>query len=120
MNFKQIILAGFLFLVVGNVFATNEGELDKKAIDKKACKFVQEQISIIEKFHNLKAGYSNELISASSFLGEITKLESKTGYSYKTLGKMDNNNDVQTWKTWFKENKHLLYWDAETKSVRLR
>lgn len=120
MNFKQIILAGFLFLVVGNVFATNDKDLHRKDIDKKACKYVQEQISIIEKFHNLETGYSFELASASHFLGDITKLASKTGYSYKTLGKMDNNNDVKTWKNWYQENKHSLYWDTLTKSVRLR
>lgn len=120
MNFKQIILTAFLFLVVGNVFAVSGKDDHKKDIDKKACKYVQEQISIIEKFHNLETGYSFELASASNFLGNISKLASKTGYDYKTLGKMENNNDVKTWKTWFEENKHSLYWDTVTKSVRLR
>ena len=118
MNIKSVILTGVLFLLMGNVFATDKN-IDKKNIDKKACKYVQERISIIEEFHNLEEGYSLELTSASNFLGQITNLKSKSGYSYETIGKTESN-DLKTWKNWFNENKHLLHWDSKTKTVFVR
>jgi hypothetical protein len=118
MNTKNIILTAILFLLVGNVFATDKN-IDKKNIDKKACKYVQERIAIIEEFHSLDEGYSIELISASNFLGQISNLKSKSGYSHQTIGKTESN-DLVTWKNWFNENKHLLHWDSESKSVIVR
>jgi len=115
MNIKSVILTGVLFLLIGNVFATDKN-IDKKNIDKKACKYVQERISIIEEFHSLEEGYSFELTAASNFLGQITNLKSKSGYSYETIGKTESN-DLKTWKNWFNENKHLLHWDSKTKTV---
>jgi len=119
MNIKNLILTGVLFLLVGNVFATEKSIVDKNDIDKRACKYVQERIAIIEDFHSLEEGYSIELISASNFLGEITKLKSKSGYSYQTIGKTESN-DLKTWKNWFNENKHLLHWDSKSKTVIVR
>ncbi len=118
MNIKSVILTGVLFLLMGNVFATDKN-IDKKNIDKKACKYVQERISIIEEFHNLEEGYSLELTSASNFLGQISNIKSKSGYSHETIGKTEIN-DLTTWKNWFNENKHLLHWDSESKSVIVR
>jgi len=118
MNIKNIILTGILFLLVGNVFAIDKN-IDKKNIDKKACKYVQERIAIIEEFHSLEEGYSLELTSASNFLGQITQLKSKSGYSYETIGQTESN-DLKTWKNWFNENKHLLHWDSKSKTVIVR
>ena len=118
MNIKSIILTGVLFLLIGNVFATDKN-ISKKNIDKRACKYVQERISIIEDFHNLEEGYSLELTSASNFLGQITNLKSKSGYSYETIGKTESS-DIKTWKNWFNENKHLLHWDDKSKTVIVR
>jgi len=118
MNFKSTILTTVLFLLIGNVFATDKN-IDKKNIDKKACKYVQERIAIIEDFHSLEEGYSLELTSASNFLGQITNLKSKSGYSYETIGKTESN-DLTTWKNWFNENKHLLHWDSKSKTVIVR
>jgi hypothetical protein len=114
MNIKTTLLTGILFLLISNVFAT-----EKNNIDKKACKYVQERISIIEEFHNLEEGYSLELTSASNFLGQITNLKSKSGYSYETIGKTKIS-DLKIWKKWFNENKHLLHWDSESKTVFVR
>ena len=118
MNIKNIILTGILFLLVGNVFATDKN-IDKKNIDKKACKYVQERLAIIEEFHNLEEGYSFELVSASNFLEQISNLKSKSGYTHSTIGKTETS-DLATWKNWFNENKHLLHWDSESKSVIVR
>jgi len=118
MNTKSIILTGILFLLIGNVFATDKN-IDKKNIDKKACKYVLERIAIIEEFHSLEEGYGFELTSASNFLEEITKLKSESGYGYKTIGETENN-DLKTWKNWFNENKHLLHWDSKSKTVIVR
>jgi len=118
MNFKSTILTTVLFLLIGNVFATDKN-IDKKNIDKKACKYVQERIAIIEDFHSLEEGYSFELTSASNFLGQITNLKSKSGYSYETIGKTESD-DLTTWKNWFNENKHLLHWDSKSKTVIVR
>jgi len=118
MNIKTTVLTGILFLLISNVFATDKN-IDKNDIDKKACKYVQERISIIEDFHSLEEGYSLELTSASNFLEQISNLKSKTGYSYETIGKTESN-DLKTWKTWFNENKHLLHWDSNTKTVIVR
>jgi len=93
--------------------------IDNIDIDKKACKYVQERISLIEKFHNLEDGFSIELKSASIFLSEITNLESKSGYSYRSIGTTEEN-DLSMWKNWFEKNKHLLYWDDQLKTVRVR
>jgi len=119
MNIKSVILTGILFLLIGNVFATEKNIVNKNDIDKKACKYVQERIDTIEDFHSLEEGYSIELISASNFLGEITKLKSKSGYSYETIGKTESN-DLKSWKNWFNENKHLLHWDNKSKTVIVR
>jgi len=119
MNIKSVILTGALFLLIGNVFATEKNSVDKNDIDKKACKYVQERITIIEDFHSLEEGYSIELISASNFLEEITQLKSKSGYSYQTIGETESN-DLKTWKNWFNENKHLLHWDSKSKTVIVR
>ena len=118
MNFKSTILTAILFLLIGNAFETDKN-IDKKNIDRKACKYVQERIAVIEDFHNLEEGYSFELTSASNFLGQITQLKSKSGYSYETIGKTESN-DLKTWKNWFNENKHLLHWDNESKTVIVR
>lgn len=118
MNIKSIILTGILFLLIGNVFATDKN-INKKNIDKKACKYVQERITIIEEFHNLEEGYSIELTSASKFLGQITNLKSKSGYSYETIGETESS-DLKTWQNWFNENKHLLHWDDKSKTVIVR
>lgn len=119
MNFKSTILTGILFLLTATAFATEKSNIDKNDIDKKACKYVQERIAIIEDFHNLEEGYSIELISASNFLGQISNLKSKSGYGYETIGKTESN-DLTTWKNWFNENKHLLHWDSKSKSVIVR
>jgi len=107
-----ILITAILF----SSFSFSNNEID---LDKKACKYVQERISIIEEFHNLEEGYSTELTSASNFLGQISQLKSKSGYSYKTIGKTESN-DLKTWKNWFNKNKHLLHWDSKSKTVIVR
>jgi len=108
-----------LILIAAILFSSFSFSNDKIDLDKKACKYVQERISIIEEFHSLEEGYSFELISASNFLGQISNLKSKSGYSHQTIGKTESN-DLATWKNWFKENKHLLHWDNASKSVIVR
>ncbi len=112
MNLKHVMLIGAMAITTSSIFGTEKDN----TIDKKACKYVKEQISLIEKFHNLEEGYSLELVSASNFLQQITQLKSKTGYSYETIG-LTKANDLEAWKKWFDENKHLLHWDKETKTV---
>ncbi|PHS03775.1 MAG: hypothetical protein COA88_15065 [Kordia sp.] len=108
-----------LFLISAIVFSSFSFSNDKIVIDKKACKYVQERISLIEKFHSLEEGYSFELLSASKFLAEITSFKSKSQYSYKSIGDAKEN-DINAWKIWFEGNKHLLYWDDQLKTVRVR
>jgi len=108
-----------LILIAAIVFSILSFSKDKIDVDKKACKYVQERISLIEKFHNLEEGYSLELILASKFLSEITNFNSKSGHSYKAIG-VTKENDLRTWKNWFEKNKHLLYWDNQLKTVRVR
>jgi len=115
MNTKNIILTGVLFLLIGSVHATDKNT-SKKNIDKKACRYVLQRIAVIQEFHSLEEGYGVELTSASNFLEKITKIKSKSGYSYETIGETKNN-DLKTWKNWFNENKHLLHWDRKTKTV---
>ena len=119
MNIKSVILTGILSLLIGNVFATEKNNVNKNDLDKKACKYVQERIDIIEDFHSLEEGYSLELTSASNFLGQITNLKSESGYGCETIGKTKIS-DLKTWKKWFNENKHLLHWDSKSKTVFVR
>lgn len=119
MTIKNIILTGVLFLTIGNVFATDKN-IDKKNIDKKACKYVQEQISTIESFYTNDEGYSLQLLEASQFLTTISEIESNYLYSYEAIGDALETNDVATWKNWFEANKHLLTWDDELKTVVLK
>lgn len=119
MTIKKIIFTGVLLLLVGNVFATDKN-IDKKNIDKKACKYVQERISTIEGFYTNDEGYSLELLEASKFLANISEIESNYLYSYEAIGDALETNDVTTWKNWFEANKHLLTWDDELKTVVLK
>jgi hypothetical protein len=119
MTIKRVILTGALFLLIGNAFATDKN-IDKKNIDKKACKYVQERISTIEDFYNNDEGYSLELLDASQFLGTISEIESDYLYSYEAIGDALETNDVTTWKNWFEANKHLLAWDDELQTVVLK
>lgn len=119
MTIKNIILTGALFLLVGNVFATDKN-IDKKNIDKKACKYVQERIATIEEFHNTDVGFSYELINASNFLGNITELKSDYLYSYESIGATEITESIVAWKNWFEANKHLLVWDDELDTVIIK
>lgn len=119
MTIKSVILTGVLFLVIGNVFATDKN-INKKDLDKKACKYVLEQISTIEKFYTDDEGYSVELLEASKFLSTISEIKSNYLYSYQAIGDALETNDVTTWKSWFEANKHLLAWDDELKTVVLK
>lgn len=118
MNFKKAILTVLLVTLVGNVFATT-GKGENTDVDKKACKYVKQQIELVEKFHSLEDGYSLELVSASKFLGEISNL--KSDWTYSCLADEPSTDiDVKTWKSWFEANKQNLYWDSQLKTVRLR
>lgn len=114
MTTKRILLTGILFLLIGNVFATD------KNIDKKACKYVQERLNTIEEFHSTDVGFSYELINASKFLVNITELKSDYSYSYEALGSTVKTESIKAWKNWFEANKHLLYWDAELETVKVK
>ena len=120
MNLRKVILTGILFLLVANVFAAgSDKDEDRKNVDRKACKYVQEQIDLVEKFHSLEEGYSVELVSASKFLGEISNLKSE--WKYSCLAEEPTSDiDVKNWKAWYNENKYNLYWDAKLKTVRMR
>lgn len=119
MTIKKIIITGVLFLSIGNAFATDKN-INKKELDKKACKYVQERISTIESFYNDDEGYSFQLLEASQFLTNISEIESNYLYSYEAIGDALETNDVTTWKNWFEANKHLLTWDDELKTVVLK
>lgn len=119
MTTKRILLTGILCLLIGNIFATDKN-IDKKNIDKKACKYVQERLNTIEEFHNSDVGFSFELVNASEFLASITELESDYLYSYEAIGATVNTDAITAWKNWFEANKHLLYWDDELKTVRVK
>lgn len=90
------------------------------SFDKKACKYFNEKISLVEDFNNQVEGYSNELISASNFLSEVTEIKPESNYSYEGLGFDASNQDLSQWKSWFKNNKHLLYWDKDEKTVKVK
>lgn len=118
MNFKTAILTVLLVTLVGNIFATGKKE-ENANVDRRACKYVKQQIELVEKFHSLEEGYSLELVSASKFLGEISKLKSE--WSYSCLAEEPTTDvDVKTWKTWYEANKSNLYWDNQLKTVRVR
>lgn len=99
-----------LLLVTCNAFSQNE--------DKKACKAFEEKITLVENFYNDIEGYSLELESATVFLAELTKITPETNYSYKGLGTLSVS-DLTDWKLWYKENKHLLYWDNKSQSIKI-
>mgnify|MGYP000079533265 CR=1 FL=1 len=119
MTIKKLILTGVLFLLAGNVFAT-EKNINKKDLDKKACKYVQERIDTIEEFYSSDVGFSFELINASKFLANISEIESNYLYSYEAIGEALETNDVMIWKNWFEANKHLLSWDDELNTVIIK
>ena len=119
MTTKRILLTGILCLLIGNVFATDKN-IDKKNIDKKACKYVQERLNTIEEFHNSDVGFSFELVNASKFLTDITELESDYLYSYEAIGASVETDGITAWKNWFEANKHLLAWDDELRTVRVK
>lgn len=114
MNFKKRVLGRLLCMSFCWLSAQ-----EKPKLNHKACKFVKEQLTLVEKFYNLEEGYSLELMSASKFLGELTNLKSKFVYSCLTA-EPTSDVDVSIWKKWYQENKHLLYWDNLSKTARVR
>jgi len=114
MNTKKLILLLSLVIIITSGFST-----EKTKQSKKACKYVRQQIDLVEKFHNLEEGYSLELLSASKFLGEISNLKSKWTYSCQSEVPTSDI-DVVKWKSWFEANKQNLYWDDQLKIARIQ
>ena len=90
-------------------------------LDKKACKYFIEQITVVEAFNNETVGYGIELQSASRFLEGITEIRPEGVYNYTGLGSATSTiEDLNQWKSWFSKNKHLLYWDSEANTVKVK
>lgn len=109
MNFKVIVL---LVLCIGCKSYTVDQQ-------KKADRIVKSKIKHLEQFYELEEGYSEELIEASHFMEKLTKLKSDYAYDYSKVAPQ-NNSDLIKWKTWYKTNKHLLYWDKQSQSVLVK
>jgi len=86
--------------------------------ERKVQKLFSKNIKLVENFYKNIDGYSLELKSASKFLVELTKIKPLGLYTYKGLGVLSEA-DVTDWKNWYKKNKHLLYWDDKSKSIRV-
>ena len=99
-----------LFLVTSSVYS--------QTTDKKVHKIFVKNIKLVENFYNNIDGYSLELKSASVFLTKLTNIKSNALYSYEGLGTLSAS-DVTDWKNWYIKNKHLLYWDDKSKTIRL-
>lgn len=113
MKTKFRIGVAVLFLTIANVSA--------QSIDKKACKVITESISEVERFYNDdSAGYSMALKTASALLQEVSNIESTTKYVYEGIGEELSSSDVYNWRNWYNNNKHLLFWDTELETVRLK
>ncbi|NQY29192.1 MAG: hypothetical protein HRT69_06955 [Flavobacteriaceae bacterium] len=86
--------------------------------ERKVQKLFTKNIKIVENFYKNKGGYSLELKSASIFLTKLTNIKPNALYSYEGLGTLSAS-DVTDWKNWYTKNKHVLYWDDKSKSIRI-
>jgi len=120
MNLKVIVGLLFLSLTACQSVKTGIDKTVTTGIDRRACKQVEERISLIEKFHSLEEGYSDELQQASNFLENLTLLSARSVYHYSDVKSETSIKDVAMWKSWYSKNKNLLYWDKVNHTVRLR
>lgn len=110
---RRILVIGILFLFV------TACKTSPQPMDGKACRYFKEKISLVEGFYNESDGYSNELLSASNFLEEITTIKADVLYHYSGA-EPKTNSDLNQWKNWYNNNKHRLYWDKTEQTVKVK
>ncbi len=89
-------------------------------IDKKACTYFKSQLSIAIAYSKLDGTIIKEDIDkVIYFLELITAIESEAELGYSGYDP-PTENDLKKWGNWFKENKHLLYWDDQEQKVKVK
>ncbi len=91
----------------------------KQTIDYKACGFFESNILLVKNYHEQKEVDGNKLEVARIFLEKTTQIESEADFGFDGAYP-PTENDLKKWETWYKENKHLLYWDDQEQKVKVK
>lgn len=92
----------------------------QSVIDKKACSHFESQFSIATTYSKLEGTVIKEdTDEVIHFLEMITEIESEAELGYSGYDP-PTENDLKKWQDWYKENKHLLYWDDQEQKVKVK
>ena len=103
-------------LLIVNICGINNAQ----CIDDKACNIFTHNLEIAIKYSKFDGTKINEdMDEVIHFLEKITGIESESELGYSGYDP-PTQSDIEKWGKWFETNKHILYWDGESKSVRLK
>ena len=111
----------FIFLV-----SCRPHEGAKMYLDKKAVSVWNHHEEIVEGVieGELPAGAVPlvDFQTSCFFFQELTGIPARIDFPYVggAVSTDKTPEDLKRWRAWFKDNKHLLYWDEQNNSVRLR
>jgi hypothetical protein len=80
-------------------------------------KIFQNHISVVEQL--LKGEEVSNLKTTIEFLEEITNIKSEVDIGWEIMYSPSEQN-LKDWKTWYRNNKKLLYWDEKENKVKVR
>jgi hypothetical protein len=101
------ILCILLLIISGNFYSQN------------AQKIFDENLNIIERFRNGETIPGTGLDDAVKFLEEITSIKSFVDQQFDGII-IPTEKNLKSWKKWYEKNKELLYWDENSKKVKVR
>ncbi|WP_109436434.1 hypothetical protein [Aquimarina sp. AU119] len=82
---------------------------------------INEKMKFIEDFVNFKSDTvdGEKLYSIISFFEQLTDIKSDVTESYDPIYQPTQEN-LKNWQDWYKENKHLLYWDDQEQKIKVK
>ena len=87
--------------------------------DQVACQKVEDGLTAIENSVKHKESDPLRTIEAVHFFNVLTGIESQSWGD--DVGQYNpTREDYEKWSQWYENNKDKLYWDKESKSVRVR
>lgn len=104
----------FLILLIVTLSCNTRLSQEKEAIDK-----FESKLHILERYFNEETVKGNGLDEAIMFLEQLTNIKSDIGDGYEDI-KTPTIKNLNDWQDWYKENKHLLYWDDQEQKVKVK
>ncbi len=91
----------------------------KVCSDPVACKVVDSNLTIINKYVYEKIAPPTSCVSTVHFFVVLTRIGSESPTD--DLGQPGpTQNDYKRWSSWYEDNKDKLYWDKKSQKVLLR